>query len=42
MKRLQSRDNEDVLTVLQELGMEDYSFSAVYEAYPDAFGQLAA
>ena len=42
MKRLQSRDNEDVLPVLQELGMEDYSFSAVYEAYPEAFGQLAA
>ena len=42
MKRLHSRDNEKVLPVLQELGMEDYSFSAVHEAHPDAFGQLAA
>jgi len=42
LKRLQSRDNDDVLPVLQELGMEDYSFSAVHEAHPDAFGQLAA
>jgi len=42
MKRLHSRDNENVLPVLQELGMEDYSFSAVHEAHPDAFGQLAA
>jgi len=41
-KRLESRDNEDVLPVLQELGMEDYSFNAVYEAHRDAFGQLAA
>mgnify|MGYP001822138227 FL=1 len=42
VKRLQSRDNEDVLPVLQALGMEDYSFSAVHEAYPEAFSQLAA
>ena len=42
IKRLHSRDNENVLPVLQELGMEDYSFSAVHEAHPDAFGQLAA
>jgi len=41
-KRLQSRDHEDVLPILKELGMEDYSFNAVYEAHPEAFGQMAA
>ena len=41
-KRLQSRDNEEVLPVLKELGMEDYSFNAVREAHPDAFGKMAA
>jgi hypothetical protein len=42
VKRLQSRDHEEILPVLRELGMEDYSFSAVYEAYPEAFVQMAA
>jgi len=41
-KRLQSRDNEEVLPILKELGMEDYSFTAVHDAYPEAFGQMAA
>ena len=41
-KRLQSRNGEDVQAVLKELGMEEYSFEAVYNDYPDAFGQLAA
>ena len=41
-KRLQSRDHEEVLPILKELGMEDYSFNAVYEAHPEAFGQMAA
>jgi hypothetical protein len=41
-KRLQSRDHEEILPVLKELGMEDYSFNAVYEAHPEAFGQMAA
>lgn len=41
-KRLQSRDNEEVLPVLKELGMEDYSFTAVRDAYPQDFGQMAA
>jgi hypothetical protein len=41
-KRLQSRDHEEVLPVLKELGMEDYSFNAVCEAHPEAFDQMAA
>lgn len=41
-KRLASRSGEDMLPVLQELGMEDYSFEAVYAAHPQAFAQLAA
>ena len=41
-KRLQSRNGEDVQQVLVELGMEDYSFSAVHEAYPEAFEARAA
>ena len=41
-KRLQSRDSEEVLPILKELGMEDYSFTAVHDAYPEAFGEMAA
>ncbi|MCB1699649.1 MAG: hypothetical protein KDI14_02260 [Halioglobus sp.] len=41
-KRLQSRNGEDVQQVLVELGMEDYSFSAVHEDYPEAFEARAA
>ena len=41
-RRLKSRDSDQVLPALKELGMEDYSFNAVREAYPDAFEQLAA
>ena len=41
-KRLQSRNGEDVRPVLAELGMEDYSFKAVQEAYPEAFDAKAA
>ena len=41
-KRLDSGGGEDVMPVLRELGMEDYSFTAVREAYPDAFGRQAA
>lgn len=41
-KRLQSRDNEEVLPILKDLGMEDYSFTAVHDAYPEAFGRMAA
>jgi hypothetical protein len=41
-KRLNSRDSEEVLPVLKDLGMEDYSFNAVRAAYPDAFSKMAA
>jgi hypothetical protein len=41
-KRLQSRDLDEVLPALKELGMEDYSFNAVCEAHPEAFDQMAA
>ena len=41
-KRIDSRSGEDVSSTLKELGMEDYSFKAVCDAYPDAFGQIAA
>lgn len=34
-KRLASRNGDDVAAVLEELGMSDYSFEAVREAYPD-------
>ena len=36
-KRLESRGGEDVTATLKELGMEDYSFRAVIDAYPEAF-----
>jgi len=42
LKRLHSRDNDEVLPTLQAMGMEDYSFSAVCAAYPDTLGTLAA
>ena len=41
-KRLNSGGAEELAGVLKELGMEDYSFAAVREAYPEAFGQKAA
>lgn len=41
-KRLQSRAGEDVLPALKELGMEDYSFEKVYDAYRESFAALAA
>lgn len=41
-KRMQSRNGEDMAPVLKELGMEDYSFDAVYKAYPEAFAPQAA
>ena len=41
-KRLQSRNGEDVTPALNELGMDDYSFEAVFQAHPEAFGQQAA
>jgi hypothetical protein len=41
-KRLHSRNGKDVRPVLEELGMTDYSFSAVRTAYPEAFADIAA
>ena len=41
-KRLRSRNGDDVQPVLAELGMEDYSFSAVEAAFPEAFRAEAA
>ena len=35
--RVGARGVEDVKPVLKELGMEDYSFDAVREAFPDEF-----
>ena len=41
-KRISSRSGDDVKSVLQELGMEDYSFEAVGKAYPEDLQQAAA
>lgn len=41
-KRLRSRSGDEVAPTLAELGMEDYSFRAVREAYPEAFEAIAA
>ncbi|MEM9255434.1 MAG: hypothetical protein AAGA91_08300 [Pseudomonadota bacterium] len=41
-RRLRARDSGDMLGTLRELGMEDYSFQAVIEKYPDAFADIAA
>jgi hypothetical protein len=42
LKRMNSRDCDEVLPILKDLGMEDYSFSAVRDAYPDVFSKMAA
>jgi hypothetical protein len=41
-KRLASRNGEDVQATLEELGMADYSFVAVYQAHIPVFEALAA
>jgi hypothetical protein len=41
-KRINAGGDDDTLDILQELGMEDYSFTAVREAFPDAFDKMAA
>ena len=41
-QRIESRNSPDVMPVLKELGMEDYSFAATIEAYPHAFTAVAA
>ena len=40
--RLKSSVAPEVSTALKSLKMDDYSFSAVLTAYPDAFEQAAA
>jgi hypothetical protein len=41
-KRLGARGVGELVPVLKELGMEDYSFEAVRDSYPEAFEQRAA
>ena len=41
-KRLSSRNGEDMGEALSALGMQDYSFEAVRDAYPQAFEQQQA
>ena len=36
-KRLEARNNPQLEPALRELGLEDYSFEAVRETYPEAF-----
>ena len=40
-KRLESRGGEEIKAILKELNMEDYSFEAVRDAYPEALQQVA-
>ena len=40
-RRLRARDSEDMLPALRELGLDDYSFQAVREAFPERFAQSA-
>ena len=42
VKRLESRGNQDFTPELRQLGMADYSFTAVRDAYPDAFHSTTA
>jgi hypothetical protein len=42
VQRIESSATTDVASVLQELGMEDYSFTAAVAAYPDAYIAEAA
>ncbi|MEH6583307.1 MAG: hypothetical protein V7754_15310 [Halioglobus sp.] len=41
-KRMGARGVDEVKPTLKELGMEDYSFDSVREAFPQAFEQMAA
>ncbi len=41
-KRIQSRNGEDVMPTLKELGMEDYSFEAVAKEHRQEIQQAAA
>jgi hypothetical protein len=41
-QRIESRTSPDVMPILKELGMEDYSFAATMKAHPQAFTAVAA
>lgn len=41
-QRIESRVSPDVMPILKELGMEDYSFAATIKAHPQAFTSVAA
>ncbi|TDG13941.1 hypothetical protein E2F43_10615 [Seongchinamella unica] len=41
-KRIDSRSGDNIMAVLKELGMEDYSFDAVAKTYGDEIQQAAA
>ena len=41
-QRMESRTTPDILPVLEELGMEDYSFAATIKAHTKAFEAAAA
>ena len=41
-KRINAGGDDDTPDILKDLGMEDYSFTAVREAFPDAFDKMAA
>jgi hypothetical protein len=41
-QRIESRTTPNILPVLKELGMEDYSFAATMKAHPKAFEAAAA
>ena len=41
-KRINSKSGDELMPVLKELGMEDYSFAAVGAAFPQDFEKAAA
>jgi hypothetical protein len=41
-KRMEGRNAVDLTPALDELGMADYSFTAVRDLYPEAFEQMVA
>jgi hypothetical protein len=41
-QRIESRTTPDILPILVQLGMEDYSFAAAMKAHPKAFKAAAA
>jgi hypothetical protein len=41
-KRINAGGDDDTQDTLKELGMEDYRFTALRDAFPDAFDKMAA